>query len=1187
MWEFWIDRGGTFTDIVARAPDGALHVKKLLSQNPERYPDAAIAGIRELAGEGAAVRMSVKMGTTVATNALLERAGAPTLLAITKGFADALRLGWQSRPDIFALDIRLPAPLYAEVVQLDERVDADGRVLAPLNEAKARADLKSAYAQGLRAIAIVCMHGWRAPKHEKRVAEIAREIGFTQISVSHEVAALNKLVARGDTTVADAYLSPVLRTYVDQVAGALPKETQLSFMQSHGGLVAAEKFRGKDAVLSGPAGGVVGMAEIAREAGFDRVIGFDMGGTSTDVSHFAGEFERTYESMLAGVRIQAPMLAIHTIASGGGSICRFDGARFRVGPDSAGAVPGPASYRRGGPLTITDCNVMLGKIQPGAFPAVFGPAGNEPLDRAAAERAFVRMSEEIQRATSRRMSPEEIAEGFLAIAVEDMAEAIKRISVERGHDVTKYTLVAFGGAAGQHACMVADAIGAERVLIHPLAGVLSAYGMGRASLSEIRERTIEQDLTPTLDLDKDMEELEKAARKALAAQGATSIRFSRRALLKYSGMDAALPVDFAVADMRGAYEKAHKARFGFSASEKAVRVEALQVEATAPPPGAKATLPEPQARDASAVRPRAHAPVRMGGVMKRTPLFDRDALPLGVRIEGPAIICEAAATTIVEPGWRARVDRLSNLVLERAEPLPARKAVGVSADPVMLEIFNNRFMAVAEQMGLALQSTAHSVNIKERLDFSCALFDAQGGLIANAPHIPVHLGSMGESVRAILRGRAGKLKRGDVFMLNAPYNGGTHLPDLTVIRPVFLGSDKAPFFFTAARGHHADIGGVTPGSMPPLSRTIEEEGVLIDDFLLVESGKLREEEARALLASGRYPARNVNQNIADLVAQVAACAKGEEELARMIAAFGRDVVTAYARHVQDNAEENVKRVIDALKDSDFAVEMDDGARISVKVRVARQARRVCIDFTGASPQSETNFNAPLSVTRAAVLYVFRTLVADDIPLNEGCLRPIEIVAPEGTLLNPKPPAAVVAGNVETSQAIVDCLYGALGVMAAAQGTMNNFTFGDATLQYYETIAGGAGAGADFDGASGVQTHMTNSRLTDPEVLEARFPVLVETFELRKGSGGQGRHKGGDGVRRRIRFRKAMQAAILSNRRRAAPFGLAGGDPGARGRNAVERADGRLEELSGTAEVQMEAGDAFLIETPGGGGFGKR
>ncbi|MBW8892766.1 MAG: hydantoinase B/oxoprolinase family protein [Burkholderiales bacterium] len=1193
-WEFWIDRGGTFTDIVARRPDGALLTHKLLSENPEQYDDAAVAGVRALLDGDGAID-AVKMGTTVATNALLERAGEPTVLAITRGHADALRIGYQARPKLFDRQIIKPEALYGHVVEIDERISVEGTVLRPLDEAGTRAGLQAAFDAGFRAVAVVLLHGFRFTDHETRVAAIARAVGFTQVSVSHEVSPLMKLVGRGDTTVVDAYLSPILRRYVDKVATALEgteegrRETRLLFMQSNGGLTDAHAFRGKDAILSGPAGGVVGMARTAAQAGFERVIGFDMGGTSTDVCHFAGEYERAYETVVAGVRMRAPMMNIHTVAAGGGSICAFDGARFRVGPASAGANPGPACYRRGGPLTVTDCNVMLSKLSPDFFPAVFGPNADQRLDREVVAAKFEALAAEILAATGKAMTPVEIAEGFVTIAVENMAKAVRQISIQRGYDVTRYLLACFGGAGGQHACLVADALGMTEVMIHPFAGVLSAYGMGLADLRTLREATVERPLADAAeDLAARAAALAGEAEAALWAQKVPLVRVEMIAslLVKYAGTDTPLRVPLGdAAAVREAFEALHHRRFGFVSPGTALVVEALAVEAVGHADAGEA--PDLGLGADSKPEPLAILTVRMAGADHATPVFDRAALPIGGEVAGPAIVREDTGTTVIEPGWRATVDRHLNLIIDRVADLAPRQAAGTKADPVMLEVFNNLFMAVAEEMGFALQNTAYSVNIKERLDFSCALFDRDGALIANAPHMPVHLGSMGDSVRAIRDGRLNDgrgLLPGDVYMLNAPYNGGTHLPDVTVVMPVFDAAG-ALTFYVAARGHQGDIGGITPGSMPPGSRTVEEEGVLIENFLLVEGGRFREAEVRALLASGDWPARNPDQNIGDLKAQVAACARGAESLKSLVAEFGQTVVEAYMAHVQDNAEEAVRRVLATLSDGAFAYELDDGAVVKVAITVDRAARTARVDFTGTSDQVPTNFNAPASICRAAALYVFRTLVDDEIPMNDGCLRPVELVIPEDSMLRPRYPAAVVAGNVETSQVVVDALYGALGVMAAAQGTMNNFTFGDDRRQYYETICGGAGAGPGFDGADAVQTHMTNSRLTDPEVLESRYPVLVEAFSIRRGSGGAGAHRGGDGVVRRIGFREPMTATLLSNRRRVAPFGLAGGGPGALGAARVERADGSVQVLGATDAVEVVTGDSIVIETPGGGGYG--
>ncbi len=1191
-WQFWIDRGGTFTDIVARRPDGGLVTHKLLSDNPEHYVDPAVAGIRDLLGlaPGGAIPAeridAIKMGTTVATNALLERKGERTALIVTKGFRDALRIGYQNRPKIFARQIVLPEMLYDRVVEVDERVTAQGEVLREPDLERIRSDLAPLLRDGILAVAVVFMHAYAYPAHERRVAALARDMGFAQVSASHQVSSLMKLVGRGDTSVADAYLSPVLARYVDRIAGEL-RGVPIYFMQSNGGLADARRFRGKDAILSGPAGGLVGAAKSAAAASYDRIIAFDMGGTSTDVSHYAGYYERGLETEIAGVRIRAPMLRINTVAAGGGSICSFDGTRLRVGPRSAGANPGPACYRRGGPLTVTDANLLLGKIQPRFFPHVFGPGADEAVDADIVADKFAALVAEIGRATGRVLAPRDVAEGFIKIAIENMANAIKQISIQRGHDVTDYTLCCFGGAGGQHACLVADALGMKRVLIHPLAGVLSAYGIGQAELRALREQTVEARLSEAAlpELERVLSRLAKDAADEIVAQGvaAGAVTVHRSLHVKYDGTDSPLVVRYGdLTAIRADFAAAHRQRYGFVAEAKPLVVEAVSVEAV----GGKdlGEAGESAAADGAA-EPLATVAMYTGGREWSAPLYDRDALSLGSEIPGPAILREATATTVIEPGWRARLDRRRNLILERIVPLPHRVAIGTDADPVMLEIFNNLFMAIADQMGVALQNTAYSVNIKERLDFSCALFDAAGALIANAPHMPVHLGSMGESVETIIRSRGTTIKPGDVYMLNAPYNGGTHLPDVTVIMPVFEEGGTRCLFFVAARGHQADIGGITPGSMPPLSRAVDEEGVLIDDFILVDSGRFREEETLALLRSGRYPARNPAQNLGDLKAQIAACARGAQELRRLVGHFGEATVAAYMRHVQDNAAEAVRRVLDVLTDGEFAYAMDNGAMVKVRIAIDRRQRRATIDFTGTSAQLPTNFNAPASVCKAAVLYVFRTLVDDDIPMNQGCLKPLDIVIPEGSMLRPCYPAAVVAGNVETSQCIVDALYGALGAMAAAQGTMNNFTFGNDRYQYYETICGGSGAGPDFDGTDAVHTHMTNSRLTDPEVLEFRFPVLVEEFSLRPGSGGAGKYRGGNGVVRRIMFREAMEASILADRRVVAPFGLKGGSPGAVGRNYVLRADGRREDFGATYSLAVAAGDRFVIETPGGGGFG--
>ncbi|OXC76963.1 hydantoinase B/oxoprolinase family protein [Caballeronia sordidicola] len=1197
-WQFWIDRGGTFTDIVARRPDGRIVTHKVLSENPERYRDSAVHGIRELLGiashEAVPAELidSVRMGTTVATNALLERKGAPTVLAITRGFADALRIAYQSRPKLFVRQIELPTLLYEQVVEIDERIGARGEVVRELDVEQARQALRNAFDNGIRSCAIVLMHGYRYTAHEQKLKELAEQIGFTQISVSHEVSPLMKLVSRGDTTVVDAYLSPILRRYVRQVEADLGT-VPLQFMQSNGGLTDAHRFQGKDAILSGPAGGIVGAAQVSKLAGFDKIIGFDMGGTSTDVTHYAGEYEREFATEVAGVRIRAPMMKIHTVAAGGGSICSFDGARFRVGPQSAGANPGPASYRRGGPLTVTDCNVMTGKISARWFPHVFGPDGDLPLDADVVQRKFAEVAAAVEDATGVARTPEEIAQGFLKIAVENMANAIKQISVQRGYDVTHYTLACFGGAGGQHACLVADALGMTRVFIHPLAGVLSAYGMGLADVRALRQQALETplDREALAACDHTFEPLETAARNEVAEQRipVDNISMRRTLHIKYDGTDTALEIDFSTepAKIVDTFERLYRARYGFLMPNKTLIIEAVAVEAIGRTQEAEDEQ-WPLAEQAS-VNPEALATTRIfsGGEWRDTPVFDRDSLAPGARIDGPAIVNERTGTTVIEPGWQVVVSKHNHLVVERTTALVNRHAAGTQADPVLLEVFNNLFMSIAEQMGVTLANTSYSVNIKERLDFSCALFDTGGNLIANAPHMPVHLGSMGESVQTIIDRRAGTMQAGDVYVLNAPYAGGTHLPDVTVIMPVFVDASPTPTFYVAARGHHADIGGITPGSMPPDSTHVDQEGVLLDNIQLVAQGRFLEREIRDLLSSGAYPVRNVEQNLADLRAQVAACTKGAQELERMCGQFGLDVVRAYMQHVQDNAEEVVRRTLSVLKDGRFEYALDDGAKIMVAVSINRETRSAVIDFEGTSAQQPNNYNAPSAICKAAVLYVFRTLVDDDIPLNAGCLKPLEIRIPAGSMLNPHYPAAVVAGNVETSQVVTDALYGALGVMAGAQGTMNNFTFGNEQFQYYETICGGAGAGSAFAGCSAVQTHMTNSRLTDPEVLEWRFPVRLDDFRIRRGSGGAGLHAGGDGTERRVRFLAPMTAVILSNRRRVAPFGLAGGKPGAVGVNWVERAGGKERETFGARhQAQMNPHDVFVIQTPGGGGYGE-
>ncbi|MBK7613647.1 MAG: hydantoinase B/oxoprolinase family protein [Burkholderiales bacterium] len=1204
-WQFWIDRGGTFTDVVGRAPDGALHPLKLLSENPGQYADAAVEGMRRLLGLKAGESITpalvecVKMGTTVATNALLERKGERTLLVTTQGFRDVLRIATQARPRLFDRHIVLPELLYERVVEAEERIGADGALVTPLNSAALRSDLQTAFESGLRACAIVFMHGWRYTAHEAKAAALARDLGFTQVSVSHAVSPMMKLVPRGDTTVVDAYLSPILQRYVQQVAAQMPG-VPLYFMQSSGGLTDAQRFAGKDAILSGPAGGIVGMARTAAAAGFERVIGFDMGGTSTDVSHFAGEFERSFDTQVAGVRMRAPMMHIHTVAAGGGSIIRFDGARLRVGPESAGAHPGPACYRHAGPLTVTDANVLLGRIQPAHFPAVFGPNANQPLDRSVVQQRFAALAADMAQASGQPTSAEDVARGAMQIAVAHMAGAIKRISVARGHDVTSYTLQCFGGAGGQHACAVADALGMCSVYAHPLAGVLSAYGMGLADRHALREASVERAL--------DFEGLQQAwalgsalqaqAHAALLAQGlsAATLGTTTQVLLRYEGTDTALALPFtapadteqAIATLQQAFESAYRQRFAFLMPGRELVISAVTVTCAA----AGEPLPTPVIAPSQPHSPEPHARVRMGVADDATthgwrdvPLYRREALAPDAEVAGPAVLAEHHATTVVEPGWRARVLAGGGLLLQRVHPLAGTLAPGTAVDPVRLEVFNHLFMNIAEQMGQQLQNTAATVNIKERLDFSCALFDGEGQLIANAPHMPVHLGSMSESIRSVIARNPG-MRAGDVFVLNDPYHGGTHLPDITVVTPVFLGGGAGtPPFYVASRGHHADVGGITPGSMPPFSQTIADEGVLLDNVLLVAQGQMRETEVLALLTSGPHPARNPQQNIADLRAQVAANEQGVQALGQLVQQMGLATVQAYMGHVQDNAEESVRSAITALHDGQFTLPLDNGAQIQVAVRVNVDQRSATIDFTGTSAQQPNNFNAPRAITTAAVLYVFRTLVADDIPLNAGCLKPLHLIVPEGCMLNPRPPAAVVAGNVETSQCITNALYGALGVMAAGPCTMNNFTFGNARHQYYETLSGGSGAGPGFDGTAVVQTHMTNSRLTDPEVLEHRFPVRLESHTVRPGTGGQGQWCGGDGAERRVRFLEPMTASILSNGRTHGAFGGAGGGAGAVGETLVERSDGQVQVLGHIGQAELAAGDVFVVRSPGGGGWG--
>jgi 5-oxoprolinase (ATP-hydrolysing) len=1266
QWQFWIDRGGTFTDVVAKSPAGEIIIHKLLSENPEHYEDAPVQGIRDILSISqdqpipSELITSIKMGTTVATNALLEHKGDRTVFVVTQGFKDLLRIAYQNRPEIFAREIVLPQMLYEDVIEVNARHNAQGEELTPVDTENVKTQLQQVFDEGVRGCAIALMHSYRYPGHELQIADIAKDIGFTQISVSHQVSPLMKIVSRGDTTVVDAYLSPILRRYIDQVSSNLsntpslsspyegglggispndsnpPKsplargtsEVSLMFMQSNGGLTDATQFQGKDSILSGPAGGIVGAVKTSQIAGFDKIISFDMGGTSTDVAHYNGEYERTYETEIAGVRLRTPMMSIHTVAAGGGSIVRYDGARYRVGPDSAGANPGPACYGKGGELTVTDCNVLVGKIQPDFFPKVFGENADSPLDTDIVKQKFHELTDTI----GDQRSPEEIASGFLAIAVDTMANAIKKISLERGYDISKYTLCCFGGAGGQHACLIADALGIKQILIHPYAGVLSAYGIGLADIRVLKQKSIETKLDEEIisQLEEEFETLTQAGEEDLASQNVSDVEDTttkRKVHLKYKGTDSTLLVEFGTIDeIIQQFEEQHQQRYGFTIPGKELVVESITLEliaATEVPP--ESTV---ERQHDNPPQPVTTVQVYTANQWHNTPVFQREDLQPGDTISSPTLIIEATGTNVIELGWEAKITELNHLLVSKVETQNSaslQQDSGIdltNPDPVMLEIFNNLFRSIAEQMGTTLQNTSYSVNIKERLDFSCAIFDNQGQLVANAPHIPVHLGSMSESVQSLIDAKGEELKPGDVYVLNNPYNGGTHLPDITVITPVFIQSknnqesSNLPLanrndrsfsedeedgrgikqsdsdenqqtlqFYVASRGHHADIGGITPGSMPPDSTLVTEEGVLLDNFQLVENGEFREQELLELLTTGDYPVRNPDQNIADLQAQIAANKKGVKELNNMVAQFGLEVVQTYMQFVQDNAEASVRKAIDKLKNGHFTCELDTGDKIQVEITINPESRSAKIDFTGTSPQMSNNFNAPKAICKAAVLYVFRTLVEDNIPLNQGCLKPLETIFPEGSLLNPTYPAAVVAGNVETSQNITDCLYGALGVMAASQGTMNNFTFGNENHQYYETICGGSGAGVDFDGTDGVHTHMTNSRITDPEVLEWRFPVLLEKFAIRPESGGKGKHSGGKGVIRRMRFLEPMKAAILSSRRRIAPFGLEGGEAGKPGKNYVQRQDGSIEELGSTATVEMNVGDVFVIETPGGGGYG--
>ena len=1197
-WQFWIDRGGTFTDIIGRSPKGDISTHKLLSENSTQYKDAAIQGIRDLLclkdEEDIPIDQidSIKMGTTVATNALLERKGENTLLAISSGFADILRIGYQQRPKLFSLDIKLPDMLYSNIVEIEERIDINGKIIKKLDPIKTKKLLKDAFDQGFKSIAIVLMHGYRHQSHEKQVSTIAKKIGFEQISVSHRVSPLMKIIPRGDTTVVDAYLSPILRRYVNQVKSALgPAQKgfgKLMFMQSNGGLTDANYFQGKDAILSGPAGGVVGMVKTGEKVGLDKLIGFDMGGTSTDVCHFNGEYERTLETKVAGVILRSPMMLINTVAAGGGSILHFDGSRYRVGPDSAGAYPGPACYRNGGPLTVTDCNVMLGKLNPEFFPKIFGPNANQNLDLSLVKKKFTALAKEISLETMKTVTPSAVAEGFLSIAVESMANAIKKISVQRGYDVSNYALSCFGGAGGQHACLVADRLGIKKIHLHPYAGVLSAYGIGLAESRKINDLAVELPLEKGVidHLSKSFTKLHFDGKEDLVSQNLNEnlFQYTDRVYLRYQDSDTSLAVKFEnVEGMKLCFENTHRARFGFISPEKLVIIESIQAEVSCQSEQFESNIIIPNKIKTKTLTTQ---DVFINGKLEETIFYNRDEIKPNEKLSGPAVIIEPTSTIIVEPGWEATLKESNDLILTRTQKIKRASAIGTSVDPIMLEIFNNLFMNVAEQMGMVLENTASSVNIKERLDFSCALFSPTGNLVANAPHVPVHLGSMSECIKTIIRENSSTMNPGDAFLINAPYNGGTHLPDITLIKPVFDDNNENVIFYVATRGHHADIGGTVPGSAPANSTHVKEEGVLIDNFTIVSKGVFLENEIYNLLSLAEFPARNIKQNIADLKAQVAAAEKGSQELIKVIKHYGLEVVHAYMGHVQDNAEESVRRVLDVLSDSSFTYKMDDGHQVVVSISVDKVNRTATIDFTGTSTQHPGNYNAPSSICYAAVLYVFRCLVDDEIPLNDGCLKPLNLIIPKRSMINPQYPAAVFSGNVETSQYIVDTLLGALGEFAASQGTMNNFIWGNDKVQNYETICGGSGASINQPGCSAVHTHMTNSKLTDPEVLEWRFPVQLESFSIRKNSGGKGLNMGGDGVDRRMRFLEPMTVNIIAGHRKIPPYGLSGGESGALGENYVIHSDESVTRLGTKGQVEVGENDLFILKTPGGGGFGK-
>ena len=1190
-WRFWIDRGGTFTDVVACSPEGELKVIKVLSEQPDRPGDPAVRVIRECLGLSdskpipAGLVAEVRLGTTVATNAFLERDGAPTLLLINQGFADLLEIGDQHRPDLFALAIRRPQPLQGRVIEVQGRLAADGAELQLLVlDESLEAAVSAARADGYSSVAVALLHSATNGSHEQQLGSWLESFGFEQVALSHQVSPLPRLVPRGQTTVLEASVGPILQGYLHQVQQALGPAVPLRVMQSSGVLAAPSALRAKDTILSGPAGGLVGAVRTAAQAGFGRIVGFDMGGTSTDVCYCDGPWPRLEQVELEGLPIQAPMLAIHTVAAGGGSRLQFDGVRLRVGPESAGADPGPACYRRGGPLTVTDANLLLGRLQANQFPAVFGPRGDQPLDAAAVREQFEALGKGLG------CSAEAAAEGALELALERMAEAIRRISIQQGHDVREAVLCCFGGAGGQHACALAERLGMQQVLLHPFAGVLSAYGMGLADEGQVLEHACGRPLTAS-----SLAELEAITAERLTAVP-TGAQMERTLQLRLLGRDQCLPLLWhspcpGVQELRQQFIAQFQQRYGYLPSGDPLEIVVDRLSLEFSWPGASAR-PRPMVVAEDVAGP-GEVPLYLDGAWRTAALWRRNAIAAGQVLQGPALICETTGTNLLPAGWSARCLPGGELLLtfEQAGRLSSSAERASEPDPVNLELFGHRFMAIAEQMGTRLQQTSVSVNIKERLDFSCALFDGRGRLVANAPHIPVHLGSMGESVLALMRavenGELDPLQPGDALVANNPFNGGTHLPDLTVISPLFspTGGDQ-PVAFLASRGHHADVGGITPGSMPSSSRSIAEEGLLFDNVPLVRSGRLLEEAWRERLAQGPWPARNPDQLLADLQAQLAANDLGVQRLLALMAAAGEERVLAYMGHVQDQAAAAVRQVLSRLADGEARVQLDAGPEIVVRLLVDRAAQRARIDFSGTSPQIAGNLNAPLAITKAVVLYVFRALVRESIPLNAGCFDPLELVVPEGCLLNPRPPAAVVAGNVETSQAVANALFAAVGALAASQGTMNNLSFGNAHCQYYETVCGGTGAGDGFAGADAVQSHMTNSRLTDPEILEQRLPVRLEQFAIRRGSGGGGRWPGGNGVLRTLTALEPLTASLLSGSRRVAPFGLAGGGEGSCGQNSLRRAGTeQIEFLPGSTQVELQPGDQLQMATPGGGAYG--